>query len=205
MNHNAHIVIWMTIVLCAACDPAPPPSAGPLERASKDEPVLTSTVVDTPGVAEALPKADTEATKPARALGVEDAPDEPVEKKKLAPEPTLESEDGLSIRRLITAPEVEHREPVAATSTFGDDGRKIYAFVDVENASERDRSLQVFFIAPSGRVTGGVELLIPAKAPRWRTWAYTRNADELGVWRVEVRSDTGALVGSLPFEVAEGC
>jgi hypothetical protein len=63
----------------------------------------------------------------------------------------------------------------------------------------------VFFVGPSGKVSGGVELDVPANVPRWRTWAFTRFADEVGLWRVEVRNPAGVLLGALPFEVAEGC
>ena len=65
--------------------------------------------------------------------------------------------------------------------------------------------MTVFFVGPSGKVSGGAELDVPANVPRWRTWAYTRFADEVGLWRIEVRSAAGVLLGALPFEVTEGC
>jgi len=61
--------------------------------------------------------------------------------------------------------------------------------------------LFVHFIGPQGKVSGGIELEIPASAPRWRTWAYTRNFDAPGLWRVEIRDAEGSLLGALPFEV----
>ncbi len=77
----------------------------------------------------------------------------------------------------------------------------MYAFVEVRNESEDDKTLLVHFIGPEGQVSGG----IPASTPRWRTWAYTRNATKPGLWRVEIRSEDGTLVGALPFEVEHGC
>ena len=88
---------------------------------------------------------------------------------------------------------------------FGDHDERVYAFVEVRNDSERDETLLVHFIGPDGQVSGGIELRIPASTPRWRTWAYTRNANEPGLWRVEIRSEDGALLGALPFEVEHGC
>ena len=86
--------------------------------------------------------------------------------------------DGITIRRLVTAPEVEHREPVAPSSVFGVDEERVYAFIEVSNESEDDKTLLVHFIGPDGQVSGGIELDIPASAPRWRTWAHTRHANE---------------------------
>ena len=100
---------------------------------------------------------------------------------------------------------MERREPLAASSVFGAHDERVYAFVEVRNESEEDKTLLVHFIGPEGQVSGGIELRIPAATPRWRTWAYTRNATKPGLWRVEIRSDDGTLVGALPFEVEHGC
>ena len=81
---------------------------------------------------------------------------------------------------------------------------RIYAFIDASNESTSDKSLVVHFIGPNGKVSGGIELVIPASVPRWRTWAYTRHAKEPGLWRVEIRDVDGNLIGALPFEVQPG-
>ena len=118
--------------------------------------------------------------------------------------PVLQEMDGLTIRRLITASEVEHREPVAASSVFGRHEERIYAFVEVSNESEDDKVLLVHFIGPDEQVSGGIELEIPPTVPRWRTWAHTKHAKKPGLWRVEIRSTDGTLLGALPFEVESG-
>ena len=87
---------------------------------------------------------------------------------------------------------------------FGPEHEKVYAFVEVSNESESDKSLFVHFIGPKGKVSGGIELEIPASVPRWRTWAYTRHFDAPGLWRVEIRDEDGSLLGALPFEVEAG-
>jgi len=116
----------------------------------------------------------------------------------------VQSLDGLRIKRFVTAPKVEDREPVAPSSVFAARDQAVYAFVDVSNTSEEQKSLSVHFLGPNGQVSGGIELHIPAAVPRWRTWAYTKHANDPGLWHVEIRSVDGTLLGTLPFEVRPG-
>ncbi|MEM8607964.1 MAG: DUF2914 domain-containing protein [Myxococcota bacterium] len=213
---KARFVILITLALLTAlgCRDDAPKEPGPLARASADKPILTSTA-QAPSSEVPPPKPTATAKEdlpvvPDRAQ--EDPPAELVQDNEETdfkplhdPEPLLGSDGGLSLKRLMTAPDVEFREPVAPTALFGHHEEKVYAFIDVENTSNEEKSLDVFFISPTGRVTGGVALSIPANTPRWRTWAFTRHADESGTWRVEVRGADGILLGALPFEVAEGC
>jgi hypothetical protein len=190
MNIKPNVVILITIAtLAIGCYTEPSPEPGPLERASSSKPTLTSTVT-------AAPKPASKEYK---------QPDSEPEVDETLYEPTLQSDDGITIHRLITAPEVEGREPLAASSVFGHHEEKVYAFLDVSNESSEAKTVTVFFVGPSGKVSGGAELDVPANVPRWRTWAYTRFADEAGLWRIEVRSAAGVLLAALPFEVAEGC
>jgi hypothetical protein len=115
--------------------------------------------------------------------------------------PETESFDGLTLVRFVTAPDVEQREPTLVSSRFGTDEERIYAFLEAKNESELDKTLSVHFIGPGQEVSGGIELEIPASAPRWRTWAYTRHARTPGLWHVEIRDEGGTLIGALPFEV----
>jgi len=203
MNIEPKITIpfLVALLVTAACGPAKPQKSQSIDRAKPTQAILTSTA---PAVA---PK-PVEAKKPAPPVAdfVEATPTEvkPIETSPSF-EPELESLDGLTIERLVTAPEVERREPVAASSVFGPHDERVYAFVEVRNESDDDKTLLVHFIGPEGQVSGGIELRIPASTPRWRTWAYTRNATKPGLWRVEIRSDDGTLVGALPFEVEHGC
>jgi hypothetical protein len=119
--------------------------------------------------------------------------------------PTLESHDGLAIERLVMASAIEDREPALASSIFGNGEDKIYAFIEASNSSQSDQTLMVHFIGPGGEVSGGIDLEVPASAPRWRTWAYTRHAKAPGIWRVEIRNPEGVLLGVLPFEVKPDC
>ncbi|HSN82075.1 MAG TPA: DUF2914 domain-containing protein [Polyangiales bacterium] len=119
--------------------------------------------------------------------------------------PVLERSDGLAIERLVTTSAVEGREPVGAYAVFGDHDGEVYAFLEVSNATDEEQRVMVHFIGPAGQVTGGVELRIPAAAPRWRTWAYTEHAKAPGLWRVEIRDADGALLAALPFEIEPDC
>jgi hypothetical protein len=196
IKNGITIVFSFALVTALACTEAKSPRSEAIERAKVVEPTLTSTA---PAKAtEPLPEKRFEQTIPNIAEPV------PVEDRG-AFEPELGASAGLSIQRLVTATGVDKREPVAPSALFGQHDTRIYAFVEVSNESHEDETLTVHFIGPDGQVSGGIELHIPAEAPRWRTWAFTEHAKEPGLWRVEIRSSEGALVGALPFEVEPDC
>lgn len=195
MNIEPRAIIPLILVLftATACAEAKPSKSGAIERAKPTQPMLTSTA----------PPKPVEETQPA--TPVAEITEAPAHEEPPSFDPELKSFDGLTIQRLVTAPGVERREPVAASAVFGHHDEKVYAFVEVSNESDEDKTLLVHFIGPDGQVSGGIELRIPAEAPRWRTWAYTRNATKTGLWRVELRSEDGTLLGALPFEVESSC
>jgi hypothetical protein len=177
------IPIVLAALTAVGCNEPKPSRSSAIERATSTAPPLTSTVPSP------LPK-----------TAVEKKPE--LSKAEPSVEATLQTMDGLTIRRLVTAPEVEHREPVAASASFERDEERIYAFVEVSNESDEAKVMLVHFIGPDGQVSGGIELSIPPAVPRWRTWAHTKHAKKPGLWRVEIRSANGALLGALPFEVS---
>lgn len=177
------------------CTEAELPKSDAIEQATSTEPTLTSTVATPTPVEENKPEPPVEAAEAKPEVEAQ-----PV----ASSEPTLQSMDGLTIKRLVTAPAIEHREPVAASSVFGHHDETVYAFVDVSNESEEEKTLMVHFIGPDEQASGGIELRIPPKVPRWRTWAYNKHANKLGLWRVEIRSVDGTVLGALPFEVEPG-
>ena len=177
------------------CTEAELPKSEAIEQATSTEPTLTSTVATPTPAEEKKPEPPVEAAEAKPEVEAQ-----PV----ASSEPTLQSMDGLTIKRLVTAPAIEHREPVAASSVFGQHDETVYAFVDVSNESEEEKTLMVHFIGPDEQASGGIELRIPPKVPRWRTWAYNKHANKLGLWRVEIRSVDGTVLGALPFEVEPG-
>jgi len=196
IKYGITVVVSFALVTAFACTEAESPRSEAIERAKLVEPTLTST-------------APVKATEPPTEKIIEPTiPDirEPVPAEGTGPfEPELEASAGLRIERLVTATGVDEREPLAPSAFFGQHDARIYAFIEASNESRDDETLTVHFIGPEGQVSGGIELRIPAEAPRWRTWAFTEHAKEPGLWRVEVRSSGGALVGALPFEVEPDC
>jgi hypothetical protein len=161
------------------CSEPMPPQSDAIERANSRELTLTSTAVTL------FP--------------------EPVEEQREAFEPELVSTEGLTIKRFVTAAEIENREPIAISSVFGDHDEKVYAFVEVSNESEEEKVLLVDFVMPEGQRSRRTELRVPPVVGRWRTWAYARHPSKPGQWRVEIRSADGGLLGALPFQVEPGC
>jgi hypothetical protein len=196
IENKTTIVFSFALATALACTEANSPTSDAIERAKVVEPTLTSTAPAramqrvsenrfeqaTPEIAEPMPVEDTRAF-----------------------EPELGGSDGITIHRLVTATGVDKREPVAPSTFFGPHDARIYAFVEASNESHEEEILTVHFIGSDGQVSGGIELRIPAEAPRWRTWAFTEHAKEPGLWRVEIRSSDGSLVGALPFEVEPDC
>lgn len=183
----------LVLLTAAGCSEPKSPQSQAAEPVRTTKPILTATA-PTPLVERVDTTKEPDAATPAleKTQAVEEA--DPFV-------PTLKSMDGITINRLMTAPAVEHREPVAASSVFGRDGGTVYAFLDVSNTSAEEKTLLVHFIGPEEQVGGGVELHIPPTVPRWRTWAYTKHAATPGLWRVEIRGVAGTLLGALPFEV----
>ncbi len=116
-------------------------------------------------------------------------------------EATLLENEGIMLRRLKTTQEIDKREPVFDASSFPVGTDRIYAFMDVRNDTDEEQKLTVNFIGPEDQVRGGIEVVIPAKVQRWRTWAYSRNIQAKGEWEAEVRSVEGTLLGAIRFDV----
>lgn len=193
------LILAVAVTGIVGCKRAESETSELIERAKRSEPVLTSTSAREAPIPlereQEVPPSAPEETQSAVEPRSEPRPFEPI----------TESQDGLAIQRLLTAPAIENREPAGATGLFGHHDERVYAFVELSNESETDETLLVHFIGPDGQVSGGIELRVPAQTPRWRTWAYTRNAKEPGLWRVEIRNEDGSLLGALPFEVEPGC
>lgn len=152
------------------------------------------------------PRLDSElaATHRASAEAVEPAPErEPEPSVEVDPHTPELAEGPLRVRRLIVATGVRDREPTGAADVFALGAqRRLYAFVDAANATADDARLRVTFEPPgAGESTGHVALDVPAGAPRWRTWAYTRHVYEPGRWHVVVRGPDGRELARRAFDV----
>lgn len=133
------------------------------------------------------------ATKPAPAL--ESPKDEPVVESK-----TLAA-DRVSVRRLVVTHAVSEREPIEPAELVS--GTPIMAFVELSNQDGVERNVVVTFERDGRPAVGHVKLGVPAKSPRFRTWARTRNVTEAGTWEAVITSDDGKELGRQPFELSE--
>lgn len=119
-------------------------------------------------------------------------------------EPAIDVDAELSVKRLVIAKGVEGREPVSPASTFSrGEAERIYAFVEVGNEDKSPSAITVSFFRDGKPEGGGVELRVGA-SPRWRTWAYTRLANEPGAWHVVVRGPKGQELARDRFEIVGG-
>jgi hypothetical protein len=191
IEHIAIVTITALTLTATACTDADSSRAEPVERVTAPTPILTATA---PSPAPSAPL-EAEAQSPSTL----DPPDAELGPKTFEAE--TEPVGGMSLTRFVTTSSVESREPSGAASHFASGVDRVYAFIEARNDTSFDETLRVHFIGPDGKVSGGIDLEIPASAPRWRTWAYTRHANEPGLWRVEVRDLEGALLGALPFEI----
>jgi hypothetical protein len=107
----------------------------------------------------------------------------------------------LTVKRLVLAKSVEARAPVGAGERFvvGEQER-IYAFVDLVNGGERASEITVSFEREGGPSFGEVRLDVGA-SPRWRTWAFTRQAKRAGTYVATVRDPRGAVLARQSFTV----
>lgn len=120
-----------------------------------------------------------------------------------AAEPAVDVDAELYVKRLVIARGVKDREPVDPASTFAkSDGKRIYAFVEVGNKDLSASEITVSFKPKNGAERGRIELRVGA-SPRWRTWAYTELAQDVGEWEAIVRDARGDIIGKQSFAVTD--
>jgi len=108
----------------------------------------------------------------------------------------------LSVKRLVVAQGVKGREPVEPAASFSEkEASKLYAFVEVENKDRAPAEITVSFEPPGGGASHGNVTLAVGAEPRWRTWAFTRNAHTVGAWTAVVKDTRGEVLARAPFEI----
>jgi hypothetical protein len=167
-----------------ACAPAAQPEAA--KAASTPAPAVTAA----PEKSAAIAKSE---TKPAA------APEVPSRSAKTA----STSSKSLSVKRLVVATGMDHREPQGVATLFRQhEVDKLYAYVEVENDAKSTEQITVSFEPPDGRAARGNITLDVGSSPRWRTWAYTKNALDVGSWTAVVKDASGRTLARQPFEIA---
>jgi hypothetical protein len=171
------VVIAIVLAGCA-------PGASRETRTSKPSPQTASTV------AAATPPAPPPAT-------ANPAPAQPAP---VAPAAPVRHASKLDVKRLTIARGVEHREPLDPTTSVDASAQKIYAFVELANPERLPGEITVEFQPPSKKYEGRVTLPV-GDAARWRTWAFTRQAHEVGEWTAVVRDEKGHELARETFQV----
>lgn len=121
---------------------------------------------------------------------------------KAAPAKVVVADAKLSVKRLVVARGVKGHEPIDAGSSFSaKDAGKIYAFIEVENEDRAPSEITVSFEPPGGGASRGNVKLAVGGEPRWRTWAFTRTARDVGAWTAVVKDHRGSVIARAPFEI----
>lgn len=110
------------------------------------------------------------------------------------------TESAPHVNRLVIASDIKEREPVELTDAKIEE--PVVAFVELKNSAEQDAGVVVTFEHAGGTKVGFVELTVPAKSPRYRTWARTRNIKTPGEWTAVVTSKSGEELARTTFQVA---
>ncbi len=112
--------------------------------------------------------------------------------------------EGLRVRRLAVATGIEDREPVGTSERFDGEQERLYVFVDLANRGD-ETQIEVSFEPESptreAQVTGLVDLEVPARVGRHRTWAWSRNVHAPGEWSAVVRDLEGRELARTSFVV----
>ena len=110
--------------------------------------------------------------------------------------------EGLRVRRLILARNVEDREPVDPSTRFSAAaGGRVYAFIEVDNPARTEAELTIAWTRASGGEERGATTVRVGAMPRWRTWAFTSVARHSGNMLAVVRDSEGNLLARANFEV----
>lgn len=114
-----------------------------------------------------------------------------------------EGEADVRVRRLVVTRGIEAREPIDEIEVLQADERldRVWAFVELANAGDASGAVTVTFEREGGPITGIVDLEVPARTGRWRTWAFSRGVTEAGSWTAVVRDEDHRVLAEQPFEV----
>jgi hypothetical protein len=177
-------VVGASALACKRVQPVPEPAILParpmvaaqdlLPGAPVSKPVVAGSV--TPPVLSSAPAADTIVSKP-------------VAHDSTRPE----------LRRLLVSTAIKDKEPVPLVSLKVND--PVVAFLEVANSAPVESVVRVLFQHETGQEVGFVELSVPAKKTRWRTWAQTEMVRQPGKWTAIVRGANGEELGQLGFFV----
>jgi hypothetical protein len=181
MPTTRFLKLGLLLLLVPACSRGP--STCPPAPAPAGSPVASAIVPAAPGTA---PGATTIPAAPPSATARTEA----------APRRARD----LHVERLVVARGIVDREPQGVDTAFAPDEKRLFAFVEVDNPERAPGDLKVTFVRPDGTSQPPVALDI-GSSPRWRTWAFTRQAHAKGTWKAIVRDESGRVLASTDFDV----
>ncbi len=104
----------------------------------------------------------------------------------------------LTISRMEIAGSIENREPVGIATSFPATQEKVYCYLEFKDVPQDSTITYVWTLGQNdmGKVTQQLK-----KSLRWRTWASKSLGGMKGDWKVDVLSETGAVLKSATFKV----
>ena len=110
----------------------------------------------------------------------------------------------LQVARLVVGTDVSEREPVGAASSFTvADGKRLLAFVEVQNPKGEASSVELAWIDTATGKERGHQVLAIGPHKRWRTWARSSAPKKAGEFAVVARDGDGVELARTTFAMSE--
>ena len=117
----------------------------------------------------------------------------------LTPELRSQPVNNLRVKRAVAASDVINRNPAGPSDSFQWSMEKVYVWSMIECEQPPSSIRHTYFF--KGQIVN--EVVLEINSPQWRTWSYKNLLDKryIGLWRVDITSETGNLLESVFFEV----
>ena len=107
-------------------------------------------------------------------------------------------EDVMAVEDWAIATAIENRSPQKTAQGFPSTVEKLYCFTKVVGAHTETSIIHIWYYQD----TKMAEVTLPVKSLYWRTWSSKKiMPDWQGPWRVEVTSEDGNLLKTIPFTI----
>jgi hypothetical protein len=191
-------------IMALACRSEPEESSARVSRDQVGAPVAAAPSADSTAVASELATQQSPqilaAAVPSAATSTRSAADM---SSNATPVDSVADAKNLAVKRFVVTTAVHEREPAPNDSPLVADGNPIYAFAELVNADSSEQKVSVTFERKGSSVrVGNATLTVPAKVPRYRTWANTRYIREPGTWEAVLSTSSGMELSRVSFEVA---
>lgn len=118
----------------------------------------------------------------------------------LPPAGSLSAQSGtapIRVEEAVIAAEIDNLTPAKTGSRFGSDVGRVYCFTRV-TGSEGSLIRHLWFQGD----TIVMEVELPVRSSNWRTYSMKTITDlSIGQWRVDVTSEDGTVLATVPFTI----